>query len=256
MANEYWNIRGCVSIARLDAAGEPLELVELHNNSAEWETASEQLTHTNTCDEIAVTDLMVTSSIKPTLKLTIDSATKEALEYIVGGNATDKATPASFLAANTVFPTVAVGKTYPIPNNWTNLETLAITDSTGSPVTLTLGTHYTADLVKGTITILSLTSITQPLKAAGAESATDFNVFSLGEFGGFEAFIRLAGKNIADDNRKVITDVYRCFIPPTKINFKNEGNETDKFELNCMPLKGNARQVALGYGPYAKMVYA
>jgi len=47
-----------------------------------------------------------------------------------------------------------------------NVSSLVIKDSTGSPVTLTLGTHYRIASAKdGLVEILSLASLTQPLKA-------------------------------------------------------------------------------------------
>ena len=68
-------------------------------------------------------------------------------------------------------PTMAVGDYYVTKNP--GVSSLVITDSAGTPGTLTLGTHYEViDADQGIIKILSLGSFTQPFLCAYTKAAT------------------------------------------------------------------------------------
>lgn len=64
-----------------------------------------------------------------------------------------------------VFPTVAVGDTVQL--KYTDVSSVVITDSAGTPATLTLGTHYTIDsAAHGIVSIVNVGTFVQPFKAA------------------------------------------------------------------------------------------
>lgn len=66
---------------------------------------------------------------------------------------------------NEIFPTVAVGENVSL--KYTDVSAVVLTDSAGTPATLTLGTHYEITSAEhGIIKILSLGTLVQPFKAA------------------------------------------------------------------------------------------
>lgn len=94
--------------------------------------------------------------------LTMIDVDKKTLTSALGG--TLSAVAGSTVTAE-VFPTVAVGEVVSL--KYTDVSAVVLTDSTGTPVTLTLGTHYEiTSAVHGLIKILSLGTLTQPIKAA------------------------------------------------------------------------------------------
>lgn len=93
------------------------------------------------------------------------------------------------------------------------VSSVVITDSTGSPVTLTPNTHYSVEsLNSGLIKILDLASLTQPFSAAysyaGRESFTLFTAAPP------ERYILLDGIN-TETNEPVVVTLYRCRFDPT-----------------------------------------
>lgn len=88
------------------------------------------------------------------------------------------------------------------------VSTLVVTDSAGTPATLTRGTHYNADDRFGSVEILSLGAFTQPFKAAYTHAGgTQVNFMTQAqpiiEF-------RYEGINLAEDNAPVIVEFYKA----------------------------------------------
>jgi hypothetical protein len=254
----YLYIRGRIGIADRLASGEPDAITYLGDTSdIELKLAAEHVENTNNNSAIASLDLRVAHTLNGTgtLKLKDDAATilKMALygtEVLPAGGA--------FVAANAIFPTVVVGGTYRIPGGRRNLSSLVIVDSTGSPQTLTLGTHYTADLVNGTVTILSLSTPTmvQPLKASGTE-ATGQKQYPMLNARSLEKYLIVEGINIADSDKAVVVEIYRAsFSPAASLMLKGTGNEPQVFEFEFAMLAdpNRAASATLGrYGYYQKL---
>lgn len=120
------------------------------------------------------------------------------------------------IAAGTVsaeqFPSgLAVGDF--VRTNQQNISSVVIEDSTGSPVTLTLGTHYAIHSAEhGIIEILSLNTLTQPLLAdysyAGGMNVTMFTQSPP------MRWVMLKGINVADDNKPVLVELYKVKFDP------------------------------------------
>ena len=112
-----------------------------------------------------------------------------------------------------------------------NVNTLVVTDSTGSPKTLALGVNYDVDLFSGTITILDLTTggtFVQPLHAAFKQGAVSV-ISGLGVPQG-ETWLSLLGVN-ADTGQKGALDAYRCRLDPAQvIDFIN--SDYQDFSIN------------------------
>jgi hypothetical protein len=110
-------------------------------------------------------DMHLEVTRKLTGSLQMKEPTVANLVHILHGeSATD--TGASY-TANAALPSgLVVGDIVHLPGDHVGISSLVLKDSTGSPVTLTLGTHYSLwDADAALVKILSLTTITQPIKA-------------------------------------------------------------------------------------------
>ena len=80
------------------------------------------------------------------------------------------------------------------------VSALVVKDSAGTPATLTLGTHYTADTDFGAIQFLDTTGLTAPFKASYTYGAvTEIGIFTQPLP---ERFLRLEGVNTAARQRQ------------------------------------------------------
>lgn len=255
MANKYWLLRGCLTVGKFNAAGAKIGGVELHNTELAITVANTLVEHKNTCNEVTQVDARDVVETTVTATATIDQVKGDVLAMAFGGETTTVTSGATFTAgAATTFPTaLAVGDTVPIPGGYCNLSSLTITDSTGSPVTLTAGTHYTADLIAGTITILNLTSITQPLKAAGEENDA-FDVTSIATETKQERWMIFKGININDSNKYVVLQLHRASFDPVAVQVKNAGNDYSTFSFEPTLLSDDNAPMSSSFGKYGRLV--
>lgn len=136
---------------------------------------------------------------------------------------------------NHTFPTgVIVGDVLGVPQ--TNITTQVITDSTGSPKTLTAGVNYEADGFAGRVKMLDLTTggpFVQPFKSAHKQGAV--TVIAGLAVPTVEEWISLAGTN-ADNGQRGALDTYRVRMDPMSVfQFIND-------EYQDMELKGSVLQ--------------
>lgn len=226
---------------------------EFHCPEFEIEVGSERLQHYNTSEAEKALDLDIVTQWDAKLRMVIDEYDEEILATALAGETTEKTSGASFSAQ--AFPSgIAVGDVVPVPGGYSNLETLAITDSAGTPATLSAGTHYTADLSKGLVTFLNLGSYTQPFKAAGSEN-DDFHVISIANVPKVEKFVRFNGINLADDDQNpVILDIYRASIKPSKVAAKQTGNDVGSWEFEADLLIDSTAPFSEAFGKFGRFV--
>lgn len=139
-------------------------------------------------------------------------------------------TVASGTVTNEVFPTgLAVGDHVILEKTATG--SLVIVDSTGSPVTLTLNTHYKV-VSANVIEILSLGSLVQPFKASYASAASaDVAMFTQASP---ERYLFLDGINTVDGS-PVKLRLYRTqFDPASQIPAINEGFGSIELQGNVL----------------------
>lgn len=148
--------------------------------------------------------------------------------------------------------TIAVGDILALRHQ--NVGSLVITDSAGTPATLVLNTHYTADLSYGEIKLLNIGSFVAPLKAAYTPgAATNVNMFTQPEQ---EMMFRLKGLNKSDSNRKVLAEFYRCRVPTASL-IKMIGTPTEgvtQFELSVSVLADSTKEGDATLGQYGRIV--
>jgi len=248
----YFYGRGDLFVGERDASGKFTKGKSFHCPEFEIEVADERLQHINTSEAVAALDLDIVTKFDPKCRFVVDAYDESIIAMALAGETTEKTTGASFSALT--FPTVAVGDVLPVPGGYSNLDSLVVTDSNGTPATLSAGTHYTVDLLKGLVTFLNLASYTQPFKAAGAEN-DDFNVVSIATVGKVEKFLRFSGVNIAEDGNPPVTiDIFRASIKPSKVTAKQTGNDVGQWEFEPMLLIDPNAPFSEGFGQFGRFV--
>lgn len=156
-----------------------------------------------------------TRSTEATITLVTDEFNKKNFADSTSGRIDEVAADAA-TTINVIFPTGAlVGDVLAVPQ--TNINTQVITDSTGAPKTLVLGTNYTQDLFTGHITLIDLSTggpYVQPFKSAHKQGAV--TVIAGLAIASTEIWVCLAGTN-ADNGERGVLDTYRVRLDPSKV---------------------------------------
>jgi hypothetical protein len=249
----YFYGSGDIFIGTRDTSGRFLPGRSFHCPAFEVEIEDERLQHKNTSGAKRQLDLDISLETMPKVNLTIDNYDQDILAIALGGVVTEVDTGNSFSAL--AFPSaIAVGDIVPVPGGYSNLDSLTITDSAGTPATLTAGTHYTVDLLKGLVTFLNLGAYVQPFKAAGAE-VDSFNVISIGDDTIVEKFIRFSGVNVADEDQGIFTiEFYRASFKPAKVSAKQTGGEVAGFEFEVAVLADSSAPFDEDFGQFGRMI--
>jgi hypothetical protein len=235
MASDYYFGHGEAWLATRTTGGLPsdfdISLPEI--NSLTLSLGREKVEHVSKRTSVAGKDLVLTRLVSLTGVMNISTHTKEMLELYLYGDIVAVAGGA-FAATAFEDTSIVVGQTVRIPGGKKNLSSLVLTDSTGSPVTLTLNTHYEiVDIDAGLVRFLDVTtgSVVQPFKAAGSEGAGS-NVGILKQRQ-FEKWMLFKGINIADDDKVCTVDLYKVqFEPAANWTLLNDGGEVNAYELN------------------------
>lgn len=93
------------------------------------------------------------------------------------------------------------------------ISAVTIIDSTATPVTVD-PSKYTVDPIYGTITLIDITALVQPLKAAYTHAAVEnVSVFTAAQT---EVFIRYEGINLAENGAPIVVELYKVSTEPLK----------------------------------------
>lgn len=163
----------------------------------------------------------LTSSTQGAVTITCDEFKKANLAKFLQARVDEVAASGSTI--NHTFPTGAlVGDVLGVPQ--TNVATMVITDSTGSPKTLVAGTNYEVDLFAGQIRLLDLTTggpYVQPFKSAHTQGAV--TVVAGLAVPQVDYWLSLAGTN-ADNGSRGVGNFFRCRMDiAAAMKFINEG---------------------------------
>jgi hypothetical protein len=132
------------------------------------------------------------------------------------------------------------------------VSTVVIKDSAATPVTVD-SSDYVVDPDFGTVTIVDATGYTLPFTASYSYGAVDNIAFFTQAIQ--EVALRFEGVNTADGNKKVLAEIYRVALDPTK-DLGLITNDFGKFSLegNALvdPTKPNNDLV---FGKFGRLVY-
>ncbi len=245
----YASFQGRVYLGKRDINGLPIE-VRSPGNVADLKLSlkTEVLEHYESQSGQRSLDHRMIKSKSATINLAIEEFTKENLALALygthvattGGTVTDE--PVGGAAP-------VVGDRYFLAHP--KVSTLVVKDSTGTPATLTLGTHYTADTDFGALQFLDTTGLTAPFKASYAFG-------DVSEIGIFtqplpERYLRLEGLNTAQGNTKVLVELYRVAFDPLK-ELALISNEYNKFDLEGSLLADSTKPYDAVLGQFGRIV--
>jgi hypothetical protein len=207
-------------------------------DSLEVTLTTEFIEHVSKRTSIAKKDLKVARMVAGSGKMVCSKHSADLLKkYLYADKST--VTGGSFAATAFAKTTAVVGDILPLPGGKTNVTSLVITDSTGSPVTATLGTHYEISQGKSSIKVLSLAGLTQPLKAAGTETAGS-QVNLLTTIPALQG-LRFEGINKANSDAIIVIDLPKIQISPASAwGVLNDGNDVNKYEINFEMLEDSS----------------
>lgn len=218
-------------------------------NSVSLSIEKEDIRHDSKRQAIASTDLIVTRMMRMTGTINCSVHTAAMLSVYLYGNVS-AISGGSFTAAT--FPLgVAATNRLPIPGDRTNISSLVLTDSAGSPATLVAGSDYEVDLNAGIVKFINLGSYVQPFKAAGTEAPSD-GVGLLTQRVVERAF-RFSLINVADGDKRCILDLYRCHISPAATwNLLNDGTDVNTYEISFEVMKDATKDPLSTFGQFGR----
>ena len=189
----YASFQGRVFLGKRDLEGLPIE-VRSPGNVAELKLSlkTDVLEHYESQTGQRSLDHRMVKQKSATVNLTIEEFTKENLALALYGNHVTGST-GSVTAETIGGAAPVVGDRYFLAHP--KVSALVVVDSAGTPATLTLGTHYTADTDFGALQFLDTTGFTAPFKASYAYGvATEIGIFTQALP---ERYLRLEGVNTA-----------------------------------------------------------
>ena len=245
----YASFQGRVYLGKRDINGNPIE-VRSPGNVAELKLSlkTDVLEHYESQSGQRSLDHRMIKSKSATINLSIEEFTKENLALALYG--THVATASGTVTDEPIGGAVpVVGDRYFLAHP--KVSTLILKDSTGTPATLTLGTHYTADTDFGAIQFLDTTGLTAPYKASYAFG-------DVSEIGIFtqplpERYLRLEGLNTAQGNAKVLVELYRVAFDPLK-ELALISTEYNKFDLEGSLLADSTKPYDAVLGTFGRIV--
>lgn len=210
----YFSGQGKVLLAERDSVtGKPKALRYVGNvPELKINLSVDNLEHKESMSGSRLVDFRMTREKKCELAFSLEEFNIQNLELGMYGSSTTL--PAATVTGE-AFPTGLVAGDI-VRLNHTNVSALVVTDSAGTPATLTAGTHYEiVSAAYGTIRILNVASYTQPFLAAYSAAGGGKNV-GLFTAASKERWLRFEGLNTADENKPVLIEIYRAILDPQK----------------------------------------
>ena len=249
MADIYFSGQGTVYVADRDVNGAITVFRDVGNVPAlKVSLETDILEHKESRTGQRLTDLRLVKERRSKVTMTLENFSKANLMMLMYGTSS---TPGSGSATNEIFPTVVLGDIVSLAHIL--VSSLVITDSTGSPLTLALGTNYTVDVNSGMVTMKVVSGFVQPFKAAYTYVATEIVPFFKAP--SKERFLKFAGLNTASSDKPVIVELYRVvFDPAGNIDLIND--ELAQFEIEGSVLYDETRDASAALGGFGRIIQA
>lgn len=183
-----------------------------------------------------------------TIDMTLHQVDTDNLSLTLNGTTTS--TTSGTVSAETLPADLDVGQQVSLANP--GVSSVVITDSTGTPLTLTAGTDYTVDADFGRITILNLGSYVQPFKAAYSYAARKaVGMFTTGQK---NFALRYEGVNLAEGNAPVIADLYKLAPDPlAELALITTGNDVAGMQITGGVLLDSSKPVGGALGQFGSI---
>jgi hypothetical protein len=251
MADIYFSGQGKVYVGDRDSSGNTSVFRDLGNVPALRITLeTDVLEHKESVTGNRLTDLRLTRERRARIAMTLENFSKANLMMLLYGTSS---TVSAGSATNESLPAgIAVGDIVPLAHPL--VSSVVITDSTGTPLTLTVGTNYTVDANSGMLTFVLVTGFVQPFKAAYSYAAADLVQFF--KASAKERFLKFAGLNTASQptaNKPVIVEIYRFISDPVG-NLDLINDELAQFEIEGSVLYDSTRDADALLGGFGRVL--
>lgn len=191
--------------------------------------------------------------------ITMKEPTAANLAYILHGEVAAEVTGS--YTGNDPLPTVAVGDIVKLPGDHVGLTSIVLKDSTGSPITLTLGTHYSiVDADAGLIKFISITaaSVVQPFKAFSYTYKDSSDTKILTKTLPNKCLL-FSGINLADLDtnnlpKPIICQLHNVSIAPAS-KFALKAEDFDMYEMKFVALLDPLKAVTTSLGRFGWVRY-
>jgi hypothetical protein len=246
----YFSGQGRAYIANRDANGNPLAMRWLGNvPELRVSLKIDTIEHKESYSGQRLTDLQLIRGKDGEFSATVEDFSIQNLELTLYGQTTN-VTSGNVTAE--VLPTGAVvGDIYLLANQF--VSSVVVKDSNATPATLTPGTHYKVHAEQGAIELLDGGSFIQPFKVDYAYGAAKrMAMFKTGQP---EVWLRFDGLNTADNNARVIVDLYRVQLAPAQ-DFNLVGDDVQKFELTGRVLADVTKSDTGPLGLFGRVIQA
>lgn len=254
MALQYFNGQGKIYIGTRDVDGNA-QAMRYVGNAPNFKFSLEESVseHKESYSGQRLTDVRLTTELKASTEMVLEQIDTDNLNLMLFGTTVSQAGTAVTAYALEGSATPAVGHVYLLADQ--DVDTVVITDSTGSPKTLTPGTNYELDAEAGMITMLDITTggaFTGPLKAAYNRTALSRTKM----FGtaAVEYWLRFVGLNTAvSGSPKVIVDLYRVRMSPAaEVGLIND--DVAQFTLSGAVLMDATKTLASDWGQFGRVI--
>jgi len=246
----YFSGQGRVYIGQRDSNGNPLAMRWLGNvPELKVSLNVETIEHKESYSGQRLTDLSLIKGKDGEFTCSVEDFSIDNLELTLYGQ-TSSVTSGS--VTNEALPTGAsAGGVYLLANQF--VSSVVVKDSAGTPATLTAGTHYKVHTEQGAIELLNVTGFTQPFKADYSYGAA--KRLAMFKSGQPEVWLRFDGLNTADSNKRVIVDLYRVVLNPSK-DFSLIGDEVQRFDLTGRVLADVTKSDTGPLGLFGRVIQA
>lgn len=252
----YFSGQGQVYVSKRQSNGNPGAFFYVGNAPKfDLKLSMERREHRESTSGQRLIDKVQTTSKTGSLDLTLEDIRKDNLALVFSGKKVTLSAGSYTSGAPDTFPSgLAVGSIVKLSRP--NASSIVITDSAGTPVTLTLNTHYRIlDARHGFIEILSLGALVQPFKAAYSYGPTDV-ITAMEANDDDEYFVAFAGRNTEAQptDQEVGMDIYRVvFNAAEVISLINE--DQSAFDISARVLRDPVRAGDANFGGFARFYY-
>jgi hypothetical protein len=244
----YFSGQGRVYIGQRDSNGNPQAMRWLGNvPELKVSLNVETIEHKESYSGQRLTDLSLIKKKDGEFTCAIEDFSIENLELTLYGQTSNVA---AGTVTNEALPTgVVAGGIYLLANQF--VSSVVVKDA--SNITLTAGTNYKVHAEQGAIEFLNVTGFTQPFKVDYAYGAA--KRLAMFKSAKPEVWLRFDGLNTADSDKRVIVDLYRVVLNPTK-DLSLIGDEVQRFELSGKVLADVTKSDTGPLGLFGRVIQA
>ena len=249
--NEYLYGKGKVALCVRNADGTVGEVLYVGNApELKISSSADKLEHYESESGRNVLDRQIVKTLSAEFSITVENIGRKVLALMWWGSVVENE---QAIAVEFEFESGLVNNDVRVIENGFNISDLVITDSAGSPATVST-TKYNYDANFGVVEFLDVAGYTQPFKATFNQGASESVPLLTTERPA--RFLRFEGINLGNPgeaNNHILVELYDCaFDTPT--DFSLIGDDFAKFELKGSLNVDETRKANSELGGYGRIV--